>query len=92
MVRYMNLRPLKNKLYVKQDDAATTSGLIVIPDSAQKRERHGTVLAVGPECKDVKEGDFIYWTNYGGEQVPNYDGVWLLRETDVMCIVDKEAK
>jgi len=75
------------------------SGLL-LPDSAKGRSNEAIVVAVGPgkwdagvRCPiDLKEGDrvlFLRWSGYAF----TYEGRKLVsvRESDVMCVVDKEA-
>ncbi|MGA0154001.1 MAG: chaperonin GroEL [Ilumatobacteraceae bacterium] len=76
----MNLKPLDDRIVVRPNEAEerTASGL-VIPDTAKEKPQQGTVLAVGPgrwsddEGKhfalDVKEGDTVLYSKYGGTEV-----------------------
>jgi chaperonin GroES len=74
----MNLKPLGDKVVVKQAEAEqTTKSGFIIPDSAQEKPQKGTVIAVG-EGKfedgvrvpvDVKVGDVVIYSKYGGTDV-----------------------
>lgn len=74
-------------------------GGIVLPESAQKKMNHGTVLAVGPGARNregnliptsVKEGDTVVLSEYGGTEV-EIDGeeLHLYREDDILGILKK---
>jgi chaperonin GroES len=94
----MNLTPLGDRIVVKpQDDAEvkTSSGL-VIPDTAKEKPQLGEVLAVGPgEFKDgdrvpvdVKVGDVVFYSKYGGTEV-KHDGqdLLILSSRDVLAVL-----
>jgi chaperonin GroES len=92
------IKPLHNRILVERVDAEekTASG-IIIPDSAKEKPQEGKVIAVGPGMKDktgkvipmdVKKGDRILFTKYGGAEV-KLDGkdYVIMKEDDVMGIV-----
>lgn len=55
------LIPTRNNLIVAAEDSSkTASGLIVQSKPILKLE--GVVVAVGPQCKEVKVGDYAYFT------------------------------
>ncbi|MDO5694286.1 co-chaperone GroES [Aeriscardovia aeriphila] len=75
----VSLKPLEDKVIIKQAPAETTtaSGL-VIPDSAKEKPQQGEVLAVGPGTRndkgeripvDVKVGDEVLYSRYGGTKL-----------------------
>lgn len=96
----VNIRPLEDKVLVQILEAETTtaSGL-VIPDSAQEKPQEAKVIAVGPGRRDedgdrieldVKEGDTVIFSKYGGTEL-KYDGedYLLLSARDLLAIVEK---
>ena len=96
----VNIRPLEDKVLVQIVEAETTtaSGL-VIPDSAQEKPQEATVIAVGPgrlaedgtrQPIDVKEGDTVVFSKYGGTEL-KYDGeeFLLLSARDLLAVVEK---
>lgn len=96
----VNIRPLEDKVLVQILEAETTtaSGL-VIPDSAKEKPQEATVIAVGPGKVDdkgertpidVKEGDVVVFSKYGGTEL-KYDGqeYLLLSARDLLAVVDK---
>jgi chaperonin GroES len=100
-VASFNLKPLEDRIVVKpsEEEEMTASG-IVIPDTAKERPQEGTVVAVGPgrwdeEGKnriplDVKEGDKVIYSKYGGTEVKvEGDEYLVLSGRDVLAIVGK---
>lgn len=98
----MKLQPLGDRVLVRPEDTeeALPSG-IVIPDTAKEKPQEGTVLAVGPggwdedgEKRiplDVKEGDRILYSKYGGTEVKvEGEELLILSERDVLAIVKKK--
>jgi len=94
----MNLKPLGDRIFVKptdEEESRTASGL-VIPDTAKEKPQLGEVLAVGPgEFKDgeripmdVKVGDVVFYSKYGGTEV-KVDGedYLVLSSRDVLAIL-----
>ena len=94
----MNIRPLNDRLLVQRlEEEEKTAGGIIIPDSAKEKPAQGKVVAVGPgKANDagervalqVKEGDVILFSKYGGTDV-KLDGedYLIMREDDVLGIV-----
>lgn len=95
----MSLKPLGDRVLVRPEDTdeALPSGL-VIPDTAKEKPQEGTVLATGPgayfEGKrvplDVKDGDRVVYSKYGGTEV-KVDGeeLLILSERDILAVVSK---
>ena len=93
------VKPLEDRILVKTLDAEqTTASGLVIPDTAKEKPQEGEVLAVGPGRfedgqrlpLDVKVGDKVIYSKYGGTEV-KYDGqeYLLLSARDVLAIVEK---
>ena len=94
-----NLEPLEDRIVVKpgEEEETTVSG-IVIPDTAKEKPQEGEVVAVGPgrfeEGKripmDVKVGDKVIYSKYGGTEVKiEGDEYLILSARDVLAIVKK---
>ena len=95
----MKIRPLNDRLLVQRlEEEEKTAGGIIIPDSAKEKPAEGRVIAVGPgKTNDagervelqVKEGDVILFSKYGGTDV-KLDGedYLIMREDDVLGIVE----
>ncbi|MCH8899994.1 MAG: co-chaperone GroES [Acidobacteria bacterium] len=94
----MKLKPLGDRIVVKpkdEDEATTTSGL-VIPDTAKEKPQLGEVLAVGPGefsdgdrvPMDVSVGDLVFYSKYGGTEVKVEGEEYLvLSSRDVLAIL-----
>ena len=95
----VNIRPLEDRIVVQpgEGEQVTASG-IVIPDTAKEKPQEGTVLAVGEgrwddEGKkriplDVKVGDTVLYSKYGGTEVKyNGEEYLILSARDVLAIV-----
>ena len=96
----VNIKPLEDKVLVQIAEAETTtaSGL-VIPDSAAEKPQEAVVIAVGPGrlddngnriAVDVKEGDTVIFSKYGGTEL-KYSGeeYLLLSARDLLAVVEK---
>ena len=94
----MNLKPLGDRVILKQDEVevTTASGLYLASDAKEKPQT-GTVLAVGDGRLDkdgkrlpmpVKEGDKVIYSKYGGTEITmNGEEVLILRADDIYAIV-----
>ena len=94
------IKPLEDRIVVQANAAEqkTASGL-VIPDTAQEKPQEGTVVAVGPgrfddgvrTPMDVKEGDVVLYSKYGGTEVKyNNEEYLVLSARDVLAIIEKK--
>ena len=64
--------PRGKRILVKRDEAkgGVSEHGIVTPESVEKEQKaYGTVVAVGPEIKDVKVGDRVVYGAYAGEDI-----------------------
>jgi chaperonin GroES len=95
-----SLKPLEDRIVVEpsEEEETTASGL-VIPDTAKERPQEGQVKAVGPGRfedgqripMDVKVGDKVIYSKYGGTEV-KIDGTdyLILSARDVLAIHAKK--
>jgi chaperonin GroES len=95
----VNLQPLGDRVVIQRDSSEdVTSGGIVLPESAKDKPARGTIVSVGDGrlLKDgsrsefqVKKGDRVLFSTYGGENFEINDEEWLLmREDDILAIID----
>ncbi len=96
----VNLKPLEDRIVIQALDAEqTTASGLVIPDTAKEKPQEGKVVSVGPGRfdesgkrvpLDVKVGDVVIFSKYGGTEV-KYSGqeYLLLSARDVLAIVEK---
>ncbi len=93
------IKPLEDRIVVQAVEAETTTASgIVIPDTAKEKPQEGTVLAVGPGRfedgarvpLDVKIGDKVLYSKYGGTEV-KYGGeeYLVLSARDVLAVIEK---
>jgi chaperonin GroES len=97
------LTPLHDRIVIRRvEEAETSRGGIIIPDSAKDKPQEGEVIAVGKgksneEGKvhplEVKPGDRILFGKYAGTEI-KIDGEELLimREEEVLGILSGAAK
>jgi chaperonin GroES len=94
----MKLKPLFDKVVVKQVEASeTTASGIVLPNKAQEKPHLAKVIAVGEggvidgkEIKMVvKVGDTVLYGKYAGSEF-KHDGeeLIILRQSDILAIVE----
>jgi chaperonin GroES len=97
----VNIKPLEDRILVQTLEAEqTTASGLVIPDTAKEKPQEGTVIATGPGRfdedgdkripLDVKVGDTVIYSKYGGTEV-KYNGqeYLLLSARDILAIVEK---
>src|SRR6202795_3064454 len=94
--------PLHDRILVRRvEEADTTRGGIIIPDSAKDKPQEGEVISVGKgkiseEGKvrplDVKDGDRILFGKYSGTEI-KLDGedFIIMREEEVLGILSGAA-
>jgi chaperonin GroES len=96
----MRIRPLQDRVVVARvPEEEKTKGGIIIPDTAKEKPIQGKVVAVGNgkvledgkvRKLDVKVGDIVLFTKYGGTDI-KIDGEehLILREDDILGVVEK---
>jgi len=96
----IKLQPLADRVVVKpiEKEEKTKSG-IYLPDTAREKTQEGEILAAGPGrtgedgkriALDVKVGDTVVYTKYGGTEIKiDDDELIILRESDILA---KKAK
>ena len=97
----MKIRPLHDRVIVRRlEEARTSPGGIVIPDTATEKPVKGKVIAVGTgritekgEVRplDLKKGDTVLFGKYSGTEV-KVDGedLIVMREEDVMAVIESK--
>jgi chaperonin GroES len=95
--------PLHDRILVRRiEEAETTRGGIILPDTAKEKPQEGEVISAGKgkiseEGKvrplDVKEGDRILFGKYAGTEI-KLDGedFIIMREEEVLGIITGAAK
>ena len=96
----ISIKPLEDRIVIRQVEAEqTTASGLVIPDTAKEKPQEGEVIAVGPGRVDdngnrvpvdVKVGDVVIYSRYGGTEVKyNGDDYLLLNARDILAVVEK---
>jgi len=95
--RYMNLKPLADRVVIKMVEAEeTTKSGIILTGAAKEKPQIAEVVEVGPgglvdgkEVKmEVKAGQRVITSKYSGTEV-KYDGIeyTIVRQSDILAIV-----
>jgi chaperonin GroES len=96
----MKVKPLGDRIVVRRNEAdERTAGGILLPDTAKDKPQRGKVLAVGTgrQLKDgtrqgvqVKVGDHVVFTAWAGEEYKDNQGnILIMREEDILAVVDE---
>jgi chaperonin GroES len=95
----MALRPLHDRIIVERlSEDETTSGGIIIPETAKEKPQRGKVIAVGKgkigddgtvRPLDLQSGDTVLFGKYAGTEIKidNEDRL-IMREDDVLAVVE----
>jgi chaperonin GroES len=94
----VNIRPLGDRVLVQPlEEQEVKKGGIIIPDTAKEKPQEGKIVQVGPGKRDeagklvpmeVKKGDKVLFSKYGGTEI-TLDGEKMLirREDDILGVV-----
>ena len=87
------IKPLADRVVIRPNAAEEkTDGGLIIPKDAQKKQKKGTVEAVGPGTHQVKmtvvKGDYILYGQYAGTElkVEGNDFI-IMRQSDILAII-----
>ena len=95
----MSLRPLHDRIIVERlSEDETTSGGIIIPETAKEKPQKGKVVAIGKgkvaedgsvRPLDLKAGDTVLFGKYAGTEIKieNEDRL-IMREDDVLAVIE----
>jgi chaperonin GroES len=94
----VNIKPLGDRVLVESvEEKEQVKGGIVIPDSAKEKPMEGKVIALGTGKIDekgnkvpfdVKVGDIILMSKYGGTEVKYDDKEYkILSQSDILAVV-----
>jgi len=94
----MNLKPLGDRVIVKQAEAETqTKSGLILADTAKEKPQKGSVIAVGDGKLnkkgeriplDVKVGDTVIYSKYGGTEVKvEGEEYIILKADDIYAVV-----
>ncbi|WP_242912594.1 co-chaperone GroES [Brevundimonas pishanensis] len=94
----MAFRPLGDRVLVKRvEEATTTKGGIIIPDTAKEKPQEGEVIAVGSGIRDedgkfvaldVNVGDRILFGKWSGTEVKiEGEDLIIMKESDILGVL-----
>ncbi|GAA0380764.1 co-chaperone GroES [Brevundimonas terrae] len=94
----MAFRPLGDRVLVKRvEEATTTKGGIIIPDTAKEKPQEGEVIAVGSGIRDedgkfvaldVNIGDRILFGKWSGTEVKiEGEDLIIMKESDILGVL-----
>ena len=85
----MKIKPLINRVVIKQDEAETqTSTGLLFPDNSKEKPLSGKVVACGEKCQYVKVGDSVLYNKYRGTEIvlESVEHV-IMTEDDILAIL-----
>ncbi len=96
----MKLRPLDDRVVIKQLDAEEkTSGGIILPDAAKEKPQIGKIVATGPGKlledgkrgkMSVKKNDEVIYGKFMGSEIDiDREKYVILRESDILGIIER---
>lgn len=94
----LKLQPLGDRVVVEREEAEEkTLGGIILPDTAKNKATRGVVVSIGDgkllddgtrAAFQVKVGDRVLFTSYGGEEFKVGDQeLLLMHESDILAIL-----
>jgi len=97
--RKLGIRPLHDRVVIRrQEPERTSTGGIIIPDTATEEPVRGEVVAVGSgkilergdvRPLDVRVGDEVLFGRHSGTEIKVDDeGLLVVRENDVMAVLE----
>ncbi len=95
----MKIRPLHDRVILKRmEEETTSSGGIVIPDSAAEKPQRGEIIAAGAGKRlengdllamEVKVGDTVLFGKYSGTEIKELgEDMLVMREEDIMGVIE----
>lgn len=95
----MKIRPLHDRVLVRRmEEERTSSGGIIIPDSATEKPNRGEIIAAGNgkitdsgdvREMDVKVGDQVLFGQYAGTEVKvEGEALLMMKEEDILAVIE----
>ena len=90
---FMKIRPLRDKVILKKIKTEMSKGGIYLTDenTVNSRPRKGEVLAIGPDVKEVKVGEVIWFGPFNAVDFEcEGEKIALIAEHEILFSIDKE--
>lgn len=95
----MKIKPLHDRVLIQRiEEATTTAGGIIIPDTAKEKPSEGLVKAVGNGFRSeegkiipmsVKEGDKVLFSKWSGTEIKVEGEPYLiLKESEILAVIE----
>ncbi|MBC5805374.1 MAG: co-chaperone GroES [Candidatus Eremiobacter antarcticus] len=96
----VDIKPLGDRVVIESiEQAPTSAGGVILPDTAKEKPQEGVILAVGPGRKtdkgelipiELKVGDKVIYSKYSGSEI-KLDGTeyLIISEKDVLAVVKR---
>ena len=90
---HIPVQPLFENIVTIREEEEKYAGAILIPDTIKEKPMGAQVVAIGPDVKHIKPGDFILVGRYAGaECVFREVHYTIIRESEVLGIVPDGGK
>lgn len=85
--------PLRDLVYIIPLSDPVQVRQIIVPDPEHQRVDQGIVKYRGDAVMEIRVGDHVAFSGYDGDQIVTEDEgmLWVMRESDVKCIVSDES-
>ena len=95
----MKIKPLHDRVLIQRiEEATTTAGGIIIPDTAKEKPSEGLVKAVGNGFRSeegkiipmsVKEGDKVLFSKWSGTEIKvEGESYLILKESEILAVIE----
>jgi len=87
------VQPLFENVLTIREEEEKYSGTLFIPETVKEKPMGAKVVAIGPDVKHVKPGDFVLVGKYAGAECVFRDTHYtILRESEILGIVPGGGK
>ena len=95
----LNLTPLGDRVIIEpaDEEASTSSGGIIIPDTAKEKPSEGEIIAVGSGARnekgeitplDVQVGDLVLFGKWSGTEITlEGEELLIMKESDILGVI-----